>query len=713
MSITQTLAGEFKIQAWQAENLAGMLDEGNTLPFIARYRKEKHGSLDDQTLRKISERLAALRALEKRREEIVSSLENLGVLTEELANTISSAATRSDLEDLYRPYRPKRRTRAGVAREKGLEPLSVLLLAQDKASPEPETMAAPFVNIEKGIADAAEALAGARDIIAEDVSDDAVLRKRLRALIGARGRLSSAAATEEDSVYRIYYSFDQLLSRLASYQVLAVNRGEAEGFLKVKISCPEADALRICEGLYVREGSPASEQVREAVRDSYDRLLFPSLEREARNDLTEKAAQAAIGVFGDNLRHLLMQPPVKGINVLAIDPGVRTGCKAAVVDAESRVLETGVLWPLPQNGRVSESKRQMLRWIAKHKVSAIAIGNGTASRETERFVAETIADMPDKPGYTVVNEAGASVYSASPVAAEELPELDVTLRGAVSLARRLIDPLAELVKIDPKAIGVGQYQHDMPEKALDESLSGVVEYCVNAVGVDVNTASPALLAHVAGIGPRLAKNIVAHRQENGAFSSRSQLKKVSKLGTKAFEQCAGFLRITGGENRLDASAVHPESYKTAETLLRLLGYKDFSPADLKDLRGRAESYPFDKLCAELGAGAPTLSDIIDELLKPGRDPREDLPPVTLRTDVLGIDDLVPGMELTGTVRNVVDFGAFVDIGVHRDGLIHISKMSERRVDHPSKVVKVGDIITVWVASVDKTKNQISLTMLKP
>jgi len=713
MTVTQAIAKEFNVNEWQAENVAAMLDEGNTLPFIARYRKERHGSLDDQVLRKMADRLETLRAMEKRREEILGSLETLGVLSDELAAAVRAAATQSELEDIYRPYRPKRRTRASIAREKGLGPLADILLAQDKSAPEPEVSAARFVDAEKGVTDAGEALAGARDIIAEIISDDAELRKRLRAYIKQNGRLASAAASDADSVYRLYYEFDQPLNRLASYQVLAINRGEAENFLNVKIVCPEQGAAAICERMYVKNGRPSSEQVREAALDSYERLLFPSLEREIRNDLKQTSSDSAIDVFGENLRHLLMQPPVKGMTVLAIDPGVRTGCKAAVVDASFGVLGTGVLWPLPQNKRVDESKRTLLNMIAKHNVRAIAIGNGTASRETERFVADAVAGLPDKPGYTIVNEAGASVYSASPVAAEELPELDVTLRGAVSLARRLIDPLAELVKIDPKSIGVGQYQHDMPEKALDARLTGVVEDCVNAVGVDANTASPALLRHIAGIGPQLAKNIEAYRREAGAFINREQLKLVKKLGPKAYEQCAGFMRISGGDNPLDASAVHPESYKTAKKLLKLLGYKGFDPSSLSGLREKAEGYPFDNLCAELNVGAPTLRDIIGELLKPGRDPREDLPPVTFRTDVLSIDDLEPGMELTGTVRNVVDFGAFVDIGVHRDGLIHISKLAKRRVTRPSEIVKTGDVVTVWVVSVDKEKNLISLSLIKP
>ena len=712
-SINLILAKEFNINEWQVENLVALLDEGNTLPFIARYRKEQHGQLDDQVLRKIAARLSSLRALDKRREEILSSMENLGVLTEELTTAVRNASTMSELEDIYRPYKPKRRTRASIAREKGLEPLAEMLLAQEKSSPEPSELAEAFVDVEKGVADIDEALAGARDIIAEQASDDAELRRRLRLLIASYGRLTSTAATEEDSVYRMYYSFEQPINRLASHQILAINRGETEEFLKVKLSCPEDKAHSICLSIYVKGDSPTSGQVEEAVLDAYDRLLFPSLERETRNDLTEKACAAAIGVFGENLRHLIMQPPIKDVTVLAIDPGVRTGCKAAVVDSAFRVLDTGVFWPLPQHKRVEESKKNLLKLIKAHKVNAIAIGNGTASAETERFVAESIADLPDKPGYTVVNEAGASVYSASPIAAEELPDMDVTLRGAVSLGRRLIDPLAELVKIDPKAIGVGQYQHDMPEKELNERLTGVVEDCVNTVGVDLNTASPALLTYVAGIGPQLAKNIVAHRQSEGVFTNRTQLKKVSKLGPKAYEQCAGFLRIADGENPLDASAVHPESYKAAKTMLSLLGYKKIIPNELADLKEKTENYPFNKLCEELKVGAPTLRDIIDELLKPGRDPRDDLPPVILRTDVLSIDDLIPGMELKGTVRNVVDFGAFVDIGVHRDGLVHISRMARHRVEHPSRVSKVGDIVTVWVESVDKAKNQISLSFLKP
>lgn len=712
MDIVLAVSQAFSVAPWQVENLIALLDEGNTLPFIARYRKEKHGSLDDQVLRKMAEQVSYLRTLEKRREDILGTLRELGVLDEALEASINQATTQSELEDLYRPYKPKRRTRASVAREKGLEPLADLLLAQDTHEGTPAQMAAAFVNKEKGVADCGEALAGARDIIAEWVSDNAELRRQLRRLIETRGRLTSKAAGPDDSVYRLYYAYDQPVSRMVSHRVLAINRGEAEEYLKVRVELPNNVAISAAERLYVKPGHVTSGEVRAAVSDAYDRLLFPSLEREARQTLTNNACDAAIEVFGTNLRHLLMQPPIRGQTVLALDPGIRTGCKVAVVDEASRILETGVLYPLPQHGRVAEAQSKLKTLIKKHQVTVLAIGNGTASRETEQFVADTLAEMPAKPGYTIVNEAGASVYSASETAAEEMPNLDVSVRSAVSLARRLQDPLAELVKIDPKAIGVGQYQHDMKEQALDETLGGVVEDCVNAVGVDVNTASPALLAYVAGIGPQLAKNIVAHRQENGLFASRVQLKKVKKLGPKAFEQCAGFLRVPGGANPLDASSVHPESYDAAKALLSLLGYQSFEPAALADLRDKVAAYPETTLCQTLGLGAPTLRDMVDELLKPGRDPREDLPAVTLRTDVLSMDDLTPGMELTGTVRNVVDFGAFVDIGVHRDGLVHISRMSRQRIAHPSQVLKVGDVVTTYVVEVSKEKNQIALSLLK-
>lgn len=714
MTITETLAREFSVAPWQAENLTALLDEGNTLPFIARYRKERHGSLDDQLLREMAERLGALRALDSRRGEILGSLDHLGLLTSQLRQAVESAATQRELEDLYRPYRPKRRTRAGDAKEKGLEPLAELLLAQEKNSPPPLSLAEGFVSGERGVSSPEAALAGARDILAERVSDDPALRKTLRGFLASRGRLRSLAATEEDSVYRLYYDFDQPLSKLPAHRILAINRGEAAGILKVRVACPEGEAEALCRAKYVKPGRPASEQVRAAVDDGFDRLLFPSLERETRQELTARASQAAIALFGENLRQLLLRRPVKGHTVLALDPGIRTGCKLAVVDKSSRVLDSGVLYPLPQQGRVPESREKLLALIRKHGVTAIAIGNGTACRETERFVAESIAGLDPKPGYTIVDEAGASVYSASPLAAEELPELDVSIRGAVSLARRLQDPLAELVKIDPKAIGVGQYQHDMDPRALDERLNGVVEDCVNLVGADLNTASPALLSRVAGIGPKLAKNIVAYRQEHGPFPDRARLKRVDKLGPKAFLQCAGFLRVHGGTTPLDSSAVHPESYAAAQRLLSLLGYGAFKPgASFPDLRERAEAYPLQKLCQELDVGAPTLRDIIEELLRPGRDPREDLPPVALRTDVLRMEDLRPGMELRGTVRNVVDFGAFVDIGVHRDGLLHVSRMAKGRVAHPSQILKVGDVLTVWVADVDRERNTISLSLLGP
>lgn len=709
MGIIELLCQEFSIAPWQAENLIKLVDEGNTLPFIARYRKEQHGSLDDQELRKIVERLNYLRALDKRREEITAALTEQGVLDEALQISIAQAKTQSELEDIYRPYRPKRRTRASIAKERGLEPLAEILFAQEAGGKDVETLAAPYVDPEKEVPDVQAALAGAQDILAERFSEDADLRKRLRRLFWMHGRLQTRAAKEEDSVYRMYYEYGELMSSAAGHRILAINRGEAEGFLKVEIAMPE-DTEGVVVRSFAKAGGKTTHLVEEAAADAYKRLIFPSLEREMRQELTDNASEAAMSVFALNLRNLLMQPPVKGKTVLALDPGIRTGCKVAVVDEASKVLHTGVIYPLPTHGRVEQAKRDVLTWIDKYHVDVIAIGNGTASRETEQFVADSLREMPRKTGYTVVNEAGASVYSASPLAAEEFPQMDVSLRSAVSIARRLQDPLAELVKIDPKSIGVGQYQHDMKSARLDETLGGVVEDCVNGVGVDVNTASPALLSYVAGIGPQLAKNIVEYRGEIGKFQSRKELKKVKKLGPKAFEQCAGFLRIPEAKNPLDASAVHPESYTAAEKLVTLLGIKNW---DMSGLKGKIDAFPRDKLAEELGIGLPTLADIEQELQKPGRDPREDLTPVLLRTDVLNMEDLKPGMELTGTVRNVVDFGAFVDIGVHRDGLVHISRMAMRRINHPSEVVKVGDVLTVYVTEVNVERNQIGLSMLPP
>ena len=714
MEAAKILATEFKIQPWQAEAVIRLLDEGNTLPFIARYRKEQHGELDDQKLREIAERLAQLRALEARREEIAASLQKLEVWTEELQRALDAAGTIGELEDIYRPYRPKRRTRAMIAREKGLEPLCDILQLQAEKRKPPEELAAPFLSEEKGVESEQAALAGAMDILAERVSDDARVRAKLKALYLRTAQVRTRAAKEEDSVYRMYYEHQETMRLMASHRVLAVNRGEAEGFLKVSLEVDAQQAENEVCALYVRPGSTTTPLVEAAARDAYSRLIAPSLENELRGDLTERAQEAAIRVFALNLKPLLMQPPVRGKVAMGLDPGIRTGCKVAVVDATGRVLDTGVIYPLPSHGKVEQAKKTVEALIRRHGVSVVAIGNGTASRETEQFFVDVMREMSLGSGlsYMVVSEAGASVYSASKLAAEEFPQFDVSLRSAVSIARRLQDPLAELVKIDPKAIGVGQYQHDLKEARLDEALAGVVEDCVNAVGVDVNTASPSLLSHVAGINAAVAKNIVAYREDNGAFASRAALKKVPKLGPKAFEQCAGFLRVPGGKDPMENTGVHPESYAAAKALLKLCGCS-LEDAQKGLLRLKAEERGYKSLAEQTGAGEPTLRDIVKELEKPGRDPRDELPPPLLRTDVLDMDDLTEGMELKGTVRNVTDFGAFVDIGVHRDGLVHISQLSGRRVRHPSEVVSVGDVVTVWVLSVEKDKNRISLTMRKP
>ena len=714
MEAAKILATEFKIQPWQAEAVIRLLDDGNTLPFIARYRKEQHGELDDQKLREIAERLAQLRALEARREEIAASLQKLEVWTEELQRALDAAGTMGELEDIYRPYRPKRRTRAMIAREKGLEPLCDILQLQAEKRKPPEELAAPFLSAEKGVESEQAALAGAMDILAERVSDDARVRAKLKALYLRTAQVRTRAAKEEDSVYRMYYEHQEPMRLMASHRVLAVNRGEAEGFLKVSLEVDAQQAENEVCALYVRPGSTTTPLVEAAARDAYSRLIAPSLENELRGDLTERAQEAAIRVFALNLKPLLMQPPVRGKVAMGLDPGIRTGCKVAVVDATGRVLDTGVIYPLPSHGKVEQAKKTVEALIRRHGVSVVAIGNGTASRETEQFFVDVMREMSLGSGlsYMVVSEAGASVYSASKLAAEEFPQFDVSLRSAVSIARRLQDPLAELVKIDPKAIGVGQYQHDLKEARLDEALAGVVEDCVNAVGVDVNTASPSLLSHVAGINAAVAKNIVAYREENGAFASRAALKKVPKLGPKAFEQCAGFLRVPGGKDPMENTGVHPESYAAAKALLKLCGCS-LEDAQKGLLRLKAEERGYKSLAEQTGAGEPTLRDIVKELEKPGRDPRDELPPPLLRTDVLDMDDLTEGMELKGTVRNVTDFGAFVDIGVHRDGLVHISQLSGRRVRHPSEVVSVGDVVTVWVLSVEKDKNRISLTMRKP
>ena len=715
MTIIETLCAEFQIAPWQAEAVIRLLDEGCTLPFIARYRKEQHGSLDDQKLREIAERLSSLRALEARRGEIAESLKKLEVWTEELQAALDKAATMGQLEDIYRPYRPKRRTRAMIAREKGLEPLADTLLLQLSRAKTPEEMAEGFIDPEKGVENAEQALQGAMDIIAECISDDPAVRTKLKNLYQRECVVQTRQSGEADSVYRMYYDYHEPLRQMPSHRVLAMNRGEKEGFLKVGLEVNEGGVQRVIQSDYVAHtGSLATEYVIRACEDAYTRLIAPSLDTELRGDLTAKAQTAAIRVFAMNLKPLLMQPPVRGRVAMGLDPGIRTGCKVAVVDPTGRVLDTGVIFPLPSHGRVAQAKATVEGMIRRHGVSIVAIGNGTASRETEQFFVEVMHEMNlgDRLSYMVVSEAGASVYSASKLAAEEFPQFDVSLRSAVSIARRLQDPLAELVKIDPKAIGVGQYQHDLKESELDEALDGVVEDCVNAVGVDVNTASPSLLSHVAGVSKAVAKNIVAYREENGAFTTRAQLKKVPKLGPKAFEQCAGFLRIPGGKDLMENTGVHPESYDAARKLLRRFGLSE-AEAAAGMLKPLAEAAGYDRLAAELEVGEPTLRDIVAELSKPGRDPRDELPPPLLRTDVMDMDDLAPGMELKGTVRNVTDFGAFVDIGVHRDGLVHISQFGGRRINHPSEAVRVGDVVTVWVLEVDKQKNRISLTMRRP
>lgn len=712
MTFVKTLSHEFQVQPWQAEAVIRLLDEGNTLPFIARYRKEQHGELNDQVLRDLAQRLEQLRALQKRREEILSSLEKQGVLTEELQKAVEAAETTGALEDIYRPYRPKRRTRATIAREKGLEPLANLLLMQSQKSGSAQDLAAPYVSQEKDVQDAEAALSGAMDILAEDFSNDAGIRTKLKELYRRTCQVKVKAAKEEDSVYSMYYDYQEPLRLMPSHRILAMNRGEAEGFLKVGLAVEEADAIREVAAPFVRPGSITTPYVQAAAEDGYRRLIAPSLENELRGALTDKAQEAAVRVFAQNLKPLLMQPPVRGKAAIGLDPGIRTGCKTAVVDETGRVLDTAVIYPLPSHGRVEQAKETVKKLIRRHRVQVAAIGNGTASRETEEFFVSVMHDMPgENVSYMVVSEAGASVYSASPLAAKEFPQFDVSLRSAVSIARRLQDPLAELVKIDPKSIGVGQYQHDLKETELDAALSGVVEDCVNAVGADVNTASPSLLSHIAGINSSVAQNIVAYREENGPFLTRAALKKVPKLGPRAFEQCAGFLRIPGGKNPLENTGVHPESYGAAEALLKLAGFSvKTAPGSLGK---KVEEMGAKSIAQQLDIGLPTLRDIVKELEKPGRDPRDELPPPLLRKDVLTLDDLTPGLELKGTVRNVADFGAFVDIGVHRDGLVHVSQFSRRRINHPSEAVKVGDVVTVWVLTVEKEKNRISLTMIPP
>ncbi len=713
MDYITILAREFNLRPQQVGAVIELLDAGNTIPFIARYRKEMTGSLDDQVLRELSERLEYLRNLEKRRGEIEKALTELGALTDELRADLAKAVTLSELEDLYRPFRPKRRTRATIARERGLEPLSMWLMLQQPRGDVSE-QAAKFIDPEKEVPDAETALAGARDIIAETVSDDAGIRKTLREMMMREGIIETKAAKEEDSVYSMYYDFREPAAKMAAHRILAINRGEREEFLKVSLAVPEEKAAAAVKAGFVRGNSPASAQVAEACEDAWSRLLFPSLEREIRNELTDQANDQAIRVFAQNLHQLLMQPPIKGKVTLGVDPGFRTGCKLAVVDENGKVLDTGVgHFTLPgQEAAKAAAARLIRRFVKEYGITAIAIGNGTASRESEQFIASLLPEMPGV-AYVIVSEAGASVYSASKLAAAEFPDFDVTQRSAVSIARRMQDPLAELVKIEPKAIGVGQYQHDLKQNELTAALDGVVEQCVNLVGVEVSTASAELLSHVAGIGPALAKNIVAYREENG-IASRAALKKVPKLGPKAFEQCAGFLRVMDSKNPLDATAVHPESYDAAKSLLEKLGYTaaDVKGGGVPTIGLKAKQYGEERLAEELGIGLPTLKDILSELQKPGRDPRDELPKPVLRTDVLDIKDLQPGMELSGTVRNVIDFGAFVDIGVHQDGLVHISRMAQKYIKHPSEIVKVGDVVKVWVVSVDEKKKRIALTMVK-
>ena len=707
MTIIEQLARELNRPAEHIENVVRLLDEGNTIPFIARYRKELHGSMDDTALRTLEERLAYLRNLTERKESVKASIAEQEKLTDELAAAIDAAQTLAEVEDLYRPYKPKRRTRATVAKEKGLEPLAALLFAQERDCPKPEDAAADYLSAEKGVETVADALQGANDIVAEWISDDAAIRRSLRELLEKRGTLRSLAATEEDSVYRLYYDCEQPLSRIQGHQILAINRGEKEKMLSAAVLLDRELALPLLRRAVVKPGSAAMEFVKAAAEDAYDRLIYPSLEREMRAALTDKASEGAIKMFALNLKPLLMQPPVKGHVTMGLDPGYAHGCKVAVIDATGKVLDTTVVYPTYGERQKNEAITKLAQLVKKHGVEHIAIGNGTASRETEQMTVELIHRVGGGLSYMIVSEAGASVYSASKLAAEEFPQFDVNLRSAVSIARRLQDPLAELVKIDPKAIGVGQYQHDMPQKELDASLNAVVEDCVNAVGVDLNTASPSLLTRVAGLNGSIAKNIVAFREENGVFTTRRQLLKVAKLGPKAFEQCAGFLRVPESKNVLDNTGVHPESYDAAKGLLELLGA---TPKDARDLPARLNAYGAEKAAEALGVGVPTLRDIAKELSKPGRDPRDELPAPILRTDVLDIKDLKPGMVLTGTVRNVIDFGVFVDIGVHQDGLVHISQVCNKFIKHPSEAVAVGDVVKVVVLDVDEKKHRISLSM---
>ena len=707
----EQLAQELNLNVKNVQGAIELIDQGNTIPFIARYRKEATGSMDDQVLRDLGDRLEYLRGLDKRKDEVTSSITEQGAMTPELTAALSKAKTLAEVEDIYRPYKPKRKTRASIAKARGLQPLATAIFRQDAAF-DPEKAAADYRNDE--VPDAAAALAGAQDIIAEAVSDDAACRAELRRYYRAFGRVASAKAKDEDSVYAQYYDYAEPLNKIPGHRVLALDRGEREGFLKVTIQVDAERAAGIVSWMFARKktGGKSAELVDAAARDAYSRLIHPSLENELRGELSDAAAEGAIKVFGDNLRQLLLQPPIRGKTVMGLDPGYRMGCKVAVVDGTGKVLDTAVVYPTYGERQKNEAIAALSRLIAKHGVEHIAIGNGTASRETEQMAVELIRKVGGNVSYMIVSEAGASVYSASKLAAEEFPQYDVNLRSAVSIARRLQDPLAELVKIDPKSIGVGQYQHDMPQKRLDDALNGVVEDCVNAVGVDVNTASPSLLQRVAGLNGTTAKNVVVYREENGVFTSRAQIKKVPKLGPKAFQQCAGFLRVPESKSVLDNTAVHPESYDAAKALLELTGHTlaDVKNGAISDLPARLGAYGEEKAAEEIGVGVPTLRDIVSELLKPGRDVRDELPKPILRTDVLEMKDLKPGMILTGTVRNVIDFGVFVDIGVHQDGLVHISQVCDKFIRHPSEAVSVGDVVKVVVLEVDEKKKRISLSM---
>ena len=713
MDYAKTLAEQFSVKEIYAQNIINLLDEGNTIPFIARYRKEMHGTMDDQLIREISDRLTYLRSFDARREEIRALLLEQGNLTDEISVSLDKATILSELEDIYRPFRPKRKTRASVAKEMGLEPLADEILENQNNRVSPEALAEKYIDAEKGVNSAEDAVSGAMDIIAESISDNADIRRRIRNIVRLNGLLTSKAAKEDaESVYEMYYDFAEPLTKIAGHRVLAVNRGEKEEFLKVGISLDDEKPLNVIYSSFVTGTSACADAVKRAGEDAYTRLIFPSVEREIRSELTDTAAEAAIKVFGVNLKQLLMQPPIKGKTVIGLDPGYRTGCKLAVVDKTGKVLDTAVIYPTHSEIQIEKSKQVLRSMIEKYNADIISIGNGTASKETEIFVAGVLETLPKKVAYAVVSEAGASVYSASKLAAEEMPDFDLTLRSAVSIARRLQDPLAELVKIEPKAIGVGQYQHDMPQKRLGEALDGVVEDCVNSVGADLNTASPALLSHISGLSSAVCKNIVAFREENGSFTSRAQLLKVAKLGPKAYEQCAGFLRVPGAENPLDNTGVHPESYAAAEKLLKHFGFtgEDIVNGKITALTDKVSATEKTELSETLGIGVPTLNDIINELVKPGRDPRDELPAPMLRTDVLDMNDLKEGMTLKGTVRNVIDFGAFVDIGVHQDGLVHISQICDKFIRHPSEILSVGDIVTVKILSVDTAKKRISLTM---